>query len=165
LHELQLDLPVSKVSRKSLLVTGHTDHTACGATAQSASPVRIASWLTMSSSMILGVVGSSVRGRQARYSVSDAEKTHRLERVAPPSEQDELTIVLAVEAVFAYDTSATWQGARARSALSLKLPTLFAIYPVAFIPKGFPKAVDRSGNHKPSAKDRDRDPDKSRLHG
>jgi hypothetical protein len=76
LHELQLDLPASKASRKSLLVTGQTEHTACQAVAQSSSPVRAASWPVMSNSMSFGAVGSSVGGRQARYFVSDAEKTH-----------------------------------------------------------------------------------------
>jgi hypothetical protein len=44
----------------------------------------------------------------------------RLERVAAPSEQDELTIVLAAEAASAYDTSETWRGARMTSAPSLE---------------------------------------------
>jgi hypothetical protein len=75
LHELQLDRPITKASRKSLLVSGHTDHTACGATAPRSSPVRAMSWPAMADSMALGALGSSVRSRQARYSVSGAEKT------------------------------------------------------------------------------------------
>jgi hypothetical protein len=71
-----------KTSRKSLLITGYADHTTWPiirlAAQHREAPAR-AGWPAMSDSMILGTGGSSVPGRQARYSVSDAEKTHPAE--------------------------------------------------------------------------------------